>query len=140
MHGTPSSNPGLDGIEHRVRQLAAGLVGAVEFLPSFGTSRQDGMPHVEVSDAYFFVVCERGSELERRRTEDFNELLFWIFSSVTFSLAVRWEVSHRRDGEDPRRQMFAKQIELLEILSPPWAAREAQDHRRILLRHPFNDA
>lgn len=128
----------LSAIEERVRRLAERL-GAVDQLLTFGTSRHDGTPHLEVGDAYYFVVCERGSEFQRRATTDLDELLFWVFSSVSFSLAVDWEVNHRHDWEDPRRQMFAKQIELLSALSPEWAAREAEQHRQTLMRHPFRD-
>jgi hypothetical protein len=36
--------------------------------------------------------------------------------------------------------MFTKQIELLRLLSPNWAEREAAHHAEILERHPFRDA
>jgi hypothetical protein len=138
----PSTRPSasLGAIESEVRRLAEKLGAPASFLPTFGHSRHDGTPHVEVGEAYFFVACERGTEFERRTTGDLDELLFWVFSTVTFSMACDWEVRHRREAEDFRRQLFARQIELLATLSPKWAAREADDHRRILQRRPFNDA
>ena len=47
-------------------------------VPTMGVSRQDGTPHIEVANAYHFVVCERGSERERRSTSDLDELLGWV--------------------------------------------------------------
>ena len=129
----------LGAIEAQVRRLAARLTPPPRWLPTFGTSRHDGTPHIEVGDSYFFVTCERGVESERRPTSDLDELLFWIYSSVTFSLASDWEMRHRYDGKDCRRKIFARQVELLAALSPQWAAREAEDHRLILERHPFSD-
>ncbi len=129
----------LASIERQVRKLAEKIGAPTSYLPTFGQSEHSGKPHVEVGDAYFFVVCERGTEFERRRTDDRDELLFWVFSSVTFSMASDWEVRNRCQGEDSRRQLFAKQEELLAALSPEWAAREADDHRHIIERHPFRD-
>lgn len=130
----------LGAIEAWVRRLARRLGAPPRLLPTFGRSRHDGTPHVEVGeDAYFFVTCERGVELERRRTADLDELLFWAFSSVTFSMACGWELERRVDGRDSRRKIFARQVELLASLSPGWAEREAEAHRRILELHPFSD-
>jgi len=104
-----------------------------------GTPRGDGSPYVEVSDAYYFVVEERGVELERRKTDDLDELLYWIFDGVTFSISCDFELRNRKPGEDPRRQLFAKQEALLSQLSTRWSARKLDEHRAILTRHPFND-
>jgi hypothetical protein len=50
----------------------------------FSVPHSDGSPYIEVADdAYFFVSEERGVELERRRTDDLDELLYWIFDGVT---------------------------------------------------------
>lgn len=129
----------LTMIEQQVRKLAEKIGALTSYLPTFGQSEHTGKPHVEFDDAYFFVVCERGTEFKRRRTDDLDELLFWVFSSVTFSMAADWEVGHRFEGEDTRRQLFARQVQLLAALSPDWAAREAVGHRQILDQHPFQD-
>ena len=129
----------LAAIEGRVRRLARKIEVPRGYLPSFGRSLHDGTPHIEVADRYDFVVCERGEEYERRGTADLDELLYWIFASVTFSMACDHEVRHRRSGEDSRRLLFARQVELLAGLSAAWAGREAAEHRRILEEHPFVD-
>jgi hypothetical protein len=106
----------------------------------FGTPQGDGTPYVEVSDAYYFIVEERGIELDRRKTDDTDELLYWIFEGVTFSMSSDFELRNRRPGEDSRRQLFAKQEALLGQLSTQWRERKLEEHRRILTGHPFNDA
>jgi hypothetical protein len=133
VFGLFKSRPGLPEIRARVRELVD-QVGAPPGDPvSYGGSRQDGTPHIEVGSRYHFVV------FERRTTDDLDELLYWIFDGVTFSMASNFEVKHRRPGEDSRRQLFAKQIEFLERLSPEWAARQDAEHAEILSRHPFVD-
>ncbi|MEN3748509.1 Imm63 family immunity protein [Sphingomonas sp. HF-S3] len=139
VFGLFKSRPGLPEIRARVRVLVD-QVGAPPGDPvSYGGSRQDGTPHIEAGSRYHFVVCERGNEFERRTTDDLDDLLYWIFDGVTFSMASNFEVKHRRTGEDTRRQLFAKQIEYLERLSPEWAARQEAEHAEILSRHPFVD-
>jgi hypothetical protein len=132
--------PSLVEIEARVRELAARIGATGDKLPTFGRSEDGARPHVEVNTSgLHFVVVERGEELERFTTNDLDELLWRVFESITFSLASDYEGRHRVRGQDFRRVMFAKQVELLATLSPAWAAREARNHDQILERHPFED-
>jgi hypothetical protein len=101
--------------------------------------RGDGSPYIEVGAAYYFIVEERGIELKRRKTGNLDELLYWIMDDLTFSMSLDYELRHRREGEDSRRLAFAKEVELLELLSPAWAKRRAADHEKILRTHPFRD-
>ena len=100
---------------------------------------EDGSPHVEVRDTYHFVIRERGIELSRRRTSDLEELFYWIMEWLASSMSWDYELRHRRKGEDPRRQGFAKQCELLAALSPEWAERKRAEQAEILDRHPYHD-
>ena len=129
----------LSALEQRVRSLATSLNAPAIYLPTFGYSQEDGTPHIEISCTYDFVVSERGNEFERRRTRDVDELLFWVFQAVTFSMASEYELSHRRRGEDSRRQLFAVKVDLLKTLSPEWGQREDENLKHILRQHPFRD-
>lgn len=128
----------VPAIQQRVKDLARQL-GRGDF-----TIRAepwgDGSPRIEVGDAYNFVVEERGIELKRLTTGDLDELLFWILRWLTFSMALDYELRNRRDGEDSRRQVFAKDLELLERLSPAWAKRQRAEYSEILRSHPFQDS
>jgi len=120
----------LSEIKHRVVTLATLIKVDSKRLPTFGHSRDFGYPHIEVDALYHFVVIERGVEIERRSTSNLDELLFWVFESVTFGLASDFELSHRKDGEDSRRQLFSKQVELMNLLSFDWANRLRDQIRR----------
>ena len=125
-------------IQRRVKALAARL-DRPDFM--FQTeSTEDGSPHIEVSDAYYLVVRERGLELSRKQTRDIDELLYWIMEGLTSQLSWDFELRHRREGEDSRRQAFEKQVELLAKLSPEWAERRRAEQTEILERHPFHDS
>lgn len=111
-------------LEARVRALARAIDAPEDLVPTFGWSRDGGYPFIEWSgDAMHWVVRERGAELERRTTLDRDELLYWVFEFVTFSMAADWELRHRDDTEDFRRALFTKQFELLGRLHRPWVAR-----------------
>jgi hypothetical protein len=86
-----------------------------------------GAPHVEiVGDEYHFVVTERGSEFERRKTNNYDQLLYWFVSGDVGQLARDWELERRIDGQDSRRLWFAKEVELLQTINPEWAKRKEQ--------------
>jgi hypothetical protein len=125
-------------IQRRVKALAARL-GRADFTIQT-QSTEDGSPHIEVGDAYYFVVRERGLELGRKQTGDIDELLYWIMEGLTMQLSWDFELRHRREGEDSRRRAFEKEIELLGKLSPEWAERQRAEQAQILERHPFHDS
>jgi hypothetical protein len=130
----------LPEIEAEVERLAAKIGASGYILPTYGRTQDGARPHIE-SDArgYHYVVVERGQELRRDTTADFDELLYLIFQAVTFSLACSYEAAHRVPRQDARRLLFARQIQLLAVLSPAWAEREERAYQRILQQHPFAD-
>lgn len=120
----------------------ATLIGAAghHSLPTYGRTEDGARPHIEVdSRGYHFVVVERGQELERFTTFELDEVLYRIFQSVTFSLAIEYELAHRVETQDCRRIGFQKQVELRARLSQRWADSEVDEHQRILQEHPFDD-
>lgn len=129
----------LDSVRERVVELARTIGAPADYLPTYGSSQDSARPHIEAGSGYSYVVVERGRELRRDRTADLDELLYRAFVEITFRMAGGFELAHRRGWEDSRRQLFARQIELLERLSPAWGAKQAEEHRRTLSRHPFVD-
>jgi hypothetical protein len=99
-----------------------------------------GAPHIEIiGDEYHFVVTERGSEFERRKTKDPDELLYWFVSGDVSQLARDWELERRVEGQDSRRLWFAKEVEMLRLLNTEWAKRKELHQNSVLREHPFND-
>ena len=99
----------------------------------------DSAPLIEFDGVMFqYRILLRSNEIEEI-TGDADKILAKVFSGITLSLASNFESRNRIDGQDFRRVMFAKQIELLQLLNPAWASAEAEKHRIILLSHPFND-
>lgn len=101
----------------------------------------NGTPHIEVDDNnYMYVVSERGEEFIRQITSDLDELLYWIFDGITFSMAAKYEINHRVGGVDPRRVIFSKQLEMLGLLSSEWALLAKKNIDETIKKSPYNDA
>jgi hypothetical protein len=134
-------NQSFNDIRELVNSFAGKLKAPQHLLPTYGATVDSAHPHVEIDGKgrYNYVVVERGEELSRDIATDTGDLLFMIFSDVTFSMACDYELRHRRKNEDTRRQQFSKQEELLGLLREEWRMRQQIEHQQILERHPFND-
>jgi hypothetical protein len=128
-------------IEKMAKELAQKIDSPEYLLPTFSSPIGDATPNIEVdaSGNYHFVVSERGTEYERKTTTNLNELLFWMFKGVTFSMACNYELRHRIADKDARRILFAKQEELMGRLNKDWETQMKVEHASILGQHPFDD-
>jgi len=111
----------VNEIKEKVEKLALKINVPADLLPGFGQLKYEAHPYIEMDNRgiMFFVISERGEENERKRTDNIDELLYWIFSGITFSMASNFELKNRIEDKDSRRLMFEKQEELLGILNNP---------------------
>jgi hypothetical protein len=133
--------PSFDDIKKRVDMLASKINAPTDLLPTYGYSRDFAYPHIEIDKVglLHFVIVERGHELERTTTDSLDTLLYWIFSGIAFSMACDYELKYRIEDEDCRRIIFKKPEELLGFLSDSWRQKENEEHKNILINHPFDD-
>jgi hypothetical protein len=130
----------LGDIEKKVNELALKINAPSNLLPSYGQQTWDAHPYIEVDNFFlYYVVSERGQEIERKMTDKLDDLLYWIFADVTFSMSSDYELKNRIEDKDCRRIMFDKQKELLGQLNQNWRQREDAEHQRILKNSPFDD-
>ena len=130
----------LRDVQSEVERKGAAIAAPAAYLPTYGKSTDHARAHLEVDGrGYHLVVVERGVEESRTTTRDLDELLFLVFKAVTLAMASDHERAHKVETTDPRRVLFARQIELLARLSPEWAKREAEEHERLLRVHAFDD-
>jgi hypothetical protein len=100
----------------------------------------DGSAHVEIDkNGYHYVVSERGQEAERKTTTDADELVYWLLADVIFDMASKYELKHRAKGQDSRRILFAKEIELFEQVNPAWAIRKQEEIKATVAENPYVD-
>lgn len=106
---------------------------------TFNGPRGDATPFIELKDGVFnFVLSERGTEF-RRIKGDADKILFLVFEGLANELASGYAARNRIEGQDFRRLMFAKSVELLNLLNPEWAARKTRLIEAVLRKNPFED-
>jgi hypothetical protein len=130
----------LEDIKNEVIELAEKINSPSSLLPTFGRTEDGARPHIEFDNRGFhYVVVERGNELERRTSSVKDQLIYWIFSSVTFSMACEYELHNRVPNQDFRRLLFKKQIELMRQVRPEFAKDLETEQKRILVSNPYDD-
>ncbi|MFD2937546.1 Imm63 family immunity protein [Spirosoma flavum] len=131
----------LSDIQKQVEALGAQIDATQTLYPTYGYSMDGALPHIEIdhSQTFHFVVVERGRELERQTTTIPDELLYWIFDTITFSMACAFELKNRNHTQDFRRILFRKQEDLLGCLNIGWQEKKQEQHILILAKHPFRD-
>lgn len=131
----------LDDIKIMVDELALKINAPTNLLPTYGQQTWDAHPYIEVDSLGFmlYIISERGHEYERKTTDKIDDLLYWIFENVTFSMACNYELKNRIEEKDCRRIMFDKQEQLLGQLNDNWRQKANSEHRSILITNPFDD-
>lgn len=134
-------NEDLNKIKEAVENYADVINVPKIYFPTYGYSIDDAHPHIEVDGKgqMYYVKVERGQEIKRDFALDLNDLLYRIFSDIVFSMACNFEVNNRIAGEDVRRQIFAKELELLKNINLLWENRKKHEIRDILAMYPFHD-
>jgi hypothetical protein len=101
--------PTLEDIKNLVDILAEKINAPKYLLPTYGQSIDGAHPHIEIdkNGQLYYAIIERGEELKRDFAVDTDDLLYRVFADITFSMASDYEVKHRIETEDFRRQMFA---------------------------------
>ena len=128
-------------IKKQVDKIADLISAPIDYLPTYGYSRDMAYPHIEIDrlGGLHYVVIERGQKNERFTTTNLDELLYRIFDSITFSMACDYELKNRIEDQDCRRIIFDKQEDLVGLINPLWKNKLKIEHQRILKNHPFDD-
>lgn len=127
-------------IQEKVYEYGSIINAPKEALKIFPSPQPDGIPYIQTNDnEYFYIVEERGVELERRRTINIDVLLYWIMSDIIFILASQYEIKYRIEGVYNRRLIFKKEVELFRILKSDWGDVTEARINKILEEAPYND-
>ena len=112
----------------------------LEYLILDSEPRGDGKPHLEIDcQGYHFVSSERGEEFERLVTKDLDELLYWVFNSIIFQIAVTHEYKNRVENQDFRKDVFKKQLELFKIIDIRFYTNRKEEIAKALESNTYRD-
>lgn len=125
----------LSEIELELRKIAKKIDAPEQYLPTFGFTKGTARPHIETQgNEFHYVINERGEEYSRAKTDDFKELVFLVFTDVTFEMSVKMELENRNKNQDFRIQMFQIQEDLLYKIDPSYSERLKAKHDKLLNR------
>ncbi len=131
----------LSVLHDKIRRMADDMGAPADLIPTIDGSDGNGRPQIEFDGRLFhYVVAERGQELKRISSRLEDEILFQAFRSIADELGARHSAAYRVAGQDFRRAMFGKQVELLRSISVRWAERAACENARVLTEYPFEDS
>lgn len=130
----------LELIKTKYIKIAEELKAPSEYVFFYQSPQDLGYSHVEYNNGvFYYVITERGMELERRSTSNPDELLYWLVYDLTFSMASDYELHHRNKSEDSRRVLFTEHLELIGKINGVWAEKTRVDYNKVLVDNPFND-
>lgn len=87
---------------------------------------------------YHSSTMERGKICDNVTT-DLSEITYGIIENNIFNIAVNYERMHRVEGQDNRRLLFEKFLELLKLVGEEYANRYILEIEEVLKEAPFND-
>lgn len=129
----------IDQIREQVVAYGQQINAPRSLLKVFPSPQPDAHPYIQVyNDRYFYRVDERGCEIECRETKDIDVLLYWIMHDIIFKMASDYERLNRVEGDDCRRILFKKEIELFTKLNAQWGHWVELEIQEVLLRVPYS--
>lgn len=131
----------INRLERIVNCLSYKISVPRRLLPTYNKTRDGAHPHIEIDSTgnYNYIVVEKGSELNRDITNNLDELLYWIFKSITSNMAMHFELKNRINNQDTRKLYFNKQIELLTSVNEKWRILITNELNQIIEKSPFDD-
>ena len=88
-------------------------------------------------DKYLFVFTERGSIKEKKELYKKEEVLWLILDELIFEEAMKYTMGNRRDGENFRKVLFDKEIELFSKFGNDFKYRRISEINEILRNNPY---
>jgi len=99
----------LPQIEGKIREFAAIIHAPEEFIPTFGSSNQTGLPHIEINDGHYtLIVCQKGEELSRETFDNVDALVFKVLQDISFSMASDLVYEDTNDQDFRERFLYAQ--------------------------------
>ncbi|MDL2325344.1 immunity 63 family protein [Ruminococcaceae bacterium OttesenSCG-928-A16] len=124
------------------------LVGLLK-VPGFTRSMLDGrigkpgqecVPYLYVQGENYVYECyERGQRIKHKTTQNQTIAMYWVYESLIFALAFKYELEHRNPLQDNRRLAFAKMSEWFLLIGTPFIEIWEQQLNHTLAIAPYSD-
>ena len=91
------------------------------------------------NDKYYYVFTEKGKIREKKELVTEDDVLWYVLEVVLFNVAMDYAIKNRKKGEDFRRILFKKEIELYSRFGENFKMRKVEAINRILECNPYID-
>lgn len=91
------------------------------------------------NDKYYYVFTEKGKIREKKELVTEEDVLWYVLEVVLFNVAMDYAIKNRKKGEDFRRILFKKEIELYSRFGENFKMRKVEAINRILECNPYID-
>jgi len=80
-------------IKNEINILSSKINVPTELIPEINVSNEYASQFIEIdiNNIVYLVIKERGNEIERLIPKDLNQLLFFVFKNITFTMAKNFE-------------------------------------------------
>lgn len=130
----------LNEIKESVILLAKKINAPITEILTFGICRDDGTPCVQISqDSYYYIARDRNTITFQKRTNNLDELLYWIFCGITSEMAYTYAINNLDGNSYSRKGKFSKQIELLEEIDKKWSEKRKKEIQELISKYPDKD-
>lgn len=94
----------------------------------------------EKDSVYHYVsVGDRGGVDDEIEASNIEDILYKIYSAITFNEAVKFAMVNREKDKDWRRILFKKQLELLRCIGEIYYQKRKEELEIIILSSPYKD-
>ena len=105
-----------------------------------GTDNSPEGTYVYVENGkYYYVFTEKGKIREKKELETEEDVLWNVLEVVLFDIAIDYAIKNQNKGEDFRRKLFAKEIELFSKFGENFKKRKIEEINKILEVNPYID-
>lgn len=90
-------------------------------------------------EKYHYLFTEKGSVKFHKTTSSLMEITYWILDIVIFEFSMKYATDNRKEGEDFRRKLFDKEIEIWSLFGEYYYKRKKNELEEILKNNPYVD-
>lgn len=89
--------------------------------------------------SYHYIFTEKGEITSHKISDDLFEISYWIFDDQVFKISLKYATNHKKNNQDFRRILFAKEMELLGLIGENYRRKCEITVEEILKVSPYND-
>ena len=82
---------------------------------------------------------EKGEIREKKIMLKKEDVLLYVIDIISFDIAMDYAEKNRKEGEDFRRELFRKEIEIYSLFGNEYERKKRNEIEKILKRNPYSD-